>query len=208
MSLQISFILRQCMPGHSSNNGDNTLESRLLSELGQRALPRLRDTEQQRPLLEFHGSRSDERESKPLLRIQDVSQKLEHLIMRRDMPVVGFLDQIRTDIRGALNQAGFKHVTVPGQLALNAPTKPKEPARILNKEIDEWEKFSDWVKFQLLHQERAITPATREHSPSDNDPPGEPPPTPPLTEPISTRYRCTRVETQCPVTMYVSDQEI
>ncbi|KAF4189629.1 hypothetical protein CNMCM7927_007313 [Aspergillus lentulus] len=208
MSLQISFILRQCMPGHSSNNGDNTLESRLLSELGQRALPRLRDTEQQRPLLEFHGSRSDERESKPLLRIQDVSQKLEHLIMRRDMPVVGFLDQIRADIRGALNQAGFKHVTVPGQLALNAPTKPKEPARILNKEIDEWEKFSDWVKFQLLHQERAIAPATREHSPSDNDPPGEPPPTPPLTEPISARYRCTRVETQCPVTIQFPDPNL
>jgi hypothetical protein len=78
----------------------------------------------------------------------------------------------------------------------------------LNKEIDEWEKFSDWVKFQLLHQERAITPARREHPPPDNDPPGEPPPTPPLTEPISTRYRCTRVETQCPVTMYVSGQEI
>jgi hypothetical protein len=202
MSLQISFILRQCMPGHGSNNGDNTLESRLLSELGQRALPRLRETEQRQPLLEFHGARSDRWESKPLLRIQDVSQKLEHLIMRRDMPVVGFLDQIRTDIRGALNQAGFKHVTVPGQLALNAPTKPKEPARILNREIDEWEKFSDWVKFQLLHQERAITPARKQQPPQDPDP-GEPPPTPPLEEPLGARFRCTKVETQCPVTMYV-----
>ncbi|RHZ49190.1 uncharacterized protein CDV56_105824 [Aspergillus thermomutatus] len=206
MSLQISFILRQCMPGHTSNSGDNTLESRLLSELGQRALPRLRDTEQLPSLLDILPSaRSDKRESKPLLRIQNVSQKLDHLIMRRDMPVVGFLDQIRADIRGALNQAGFKHVTVPGQLALNAPTKPKEPARILNKEIDEWEKFSDWVKFQLLHQERAITPARREDSPRENDPPAEPPPTPPLTEPISTRYRCTRVETQSPVLIQFPD---
>ncbi|KAF7155952.1 hypothetical protein CNMCM6106_007864 [Aspergillus hiratsukae] len=207
MSLQISFILRQCMPGHSSNNEDNTLKSRLLSELGQRALPRLRDSEQQPPLLEFPGARSDLRESKPLLRIQDVSQKLEHLIMRRDMPVVGFLDQIRTDIRGALNQAGFKHVTVPGQLALNAPTKPKEPARILNKEIDEWEKFSDWVKFQLLHQERGITPARRKQPPDDPDP-GKPPPTPPMNEPIGVRYRCTKVETQCPVTIHFPDPNL
>ncbi|KAH1636980.1 hypothetical protein KXX39_006921 [Aspergillus fumigatus] len=33
MSLQISFILRQCMPWHTSSSGENTLDSRLLSEL-------------------------------------------------------------------------------------------------------------------------------------------------------------------------------
>ncbi|KAL4802393.1 hypothetical protein BDV18DRAFT_164216 [Aspergillus unguis] len=180
MSVQVSSILRRCMPDGSD---DPTLDVKYLARLQRKHLNLLDpfsslNTVPENDIL----SQSDSQAT--LQRVQDIADRLGYLLRRLDnfgrqptpsperpspmkrvrtsetlgsdttiAPVVDLFNHIGDEIREALDKVGYDHAVVPGQ------QPPFYGTNVLNNVAEDWDQFRDWLQFQIVHQPPGPVPA-------------------------------------------------
>lgn len=180
MSVQVSSILKRCLPDGAPN--DPTPDAKYLARLQRRHLSSLLDPLPGLNAIPEYEVLSQSDSQTALQRIQDITDRLGHLALRLDTigrqmtpsperiqsikrtntsdsigsdttivaPVVDLLNQIGDEVREALDKVGYEHVVIPGQQQPGLHHGGK-PAKALNNAVDDWDQFKDWLQFQLVH---------------------------------------------------------
>ncbi|KAL3455768.1 hypothetical protein BJX64DRAFT_297305 [Aspergillus heterothallicus] len=179
MSVQVSTILRRCVPDDAD---DLALDTKYLARLQRRNLPTLLEPLPGLNSIPEYDVLSESDTQVALHRIKDITDRLGHLASRLDTigrqptpsperhylkrsqtsdsigsdttvgaPVVDLLNHIGDEVRDALSKVGYEHALVPGQNKPNPHHGPVSSSRALNDAAEDWEQFRDWLQFQVVH---------------------------------------------------------
>ncbi|KAL3487004.1 hypothetical protein BJX62DRAFT_246264 [Aspergillus germanicus] len=213
MSVQVSTILRRCLPS-DSNPDDAALDVKYLTRLQRRHLPTLLD-----PLPGLNAIMEDEVLSQSetqaaLHRIKDITDRLGHLAARLDTigrqptpsperrplqhtqtsesigsdttiasPVVDLLNQLSDEVRDALGKVGYEYTLVPTHHRSSVHHRTGLASRALNDAAEDWDQFRDWLQFQVVHS-LEVQPGTEDPLLETWRRPSPEPQHPPTTPPL------------------------
>ncbi|KAL6232116.1 hypothetical protein BDW75DRAFT_243275 [Aspergillus navahoensis] len=179
MSVQVSSILRRCLPAGAAD----ALDVKYLARL-QRRHPTLLDPTPGLNAIPEDDTLAHANSKAALQRIHEITDRLEHLAVRLDTigrkptpsperidpprrthtsdsvssdltvvaPVVDLLNHIGDEVREALDKVGYEPVVVPSQQqSTGFNQEPGRSSKVLNDAAEDWDQFRDWLQFRLLH---------------------------------------------------------
>ncbi|KAL4733092.1 hypothetical protein BDV11DRAFT_176023 [Aspergillus similis] len=178
MSVQVSSILRRCIPDGTAD----ALDVKYLARL-QRRHPTLLDPTPGLNAIPEDDTLTQSDGKAALQRIHEITDRLEHLALRLDTigrkptpsperigpprrthtsdsvgsdttvvaPVIDLLNHIGDEVREALDKVGYEPVVVPSQQQSAFNHEPGRSTKVLNDAAEDWDQFRDWVQFRLLH---------------------------------------------------------
>ncbi|KAL3439131.1 hypothetical protein BDV09DRAFT_191347 [Aspergillus tetrazonus] len=178
MSVQVSSILRRCVPEGTAD----ALDVKYLARL-QRRHPTLLDPTPGLNAIPEDDTLAQSDGKAALQRIHEITDRLEHLALRLDTisrkptpsperidpprstrtsdsvgsdvtvvaPVIDMLNHIGDEVREALDRVGYEPLVVPSQQKSAFNHEPGRSTKVLNDAAEDWDQFRDWVQFRLLH---------------------------------------------------------
>ncbi|KAL5002008.1 hypothetical protein BDV10DRAFT_181703 [Aspergillus recurvatus] len=178
MSVQVSSILRRCLPDGAAD----ALDVKYLARL-QRRHPTLLDPTPGLNAIPEDETLAQSDSKAALQRIHEITDRLEHLALRLDTigrkptpsperigrprrthtgdsissdttvvaPVVDLLNHIGDEVREALDKVGYEPVVVPSQQQSGLNHDGERSTKVLNDAAEDWDQFRDWLQFRLLH---------------------------------------------------------
>ncbi|KAL2825524.1 hypothetical protein BJY01DRAFT_256258 [Aspergillus pseudoustus] len=180
MSVQVSTILRRCVPDDISDA--SSLDIKYHARLQRRHLPSMSEPSPGLNAIPEDDELSESQTHAALHRIKDITDRLNQLAPRLDNigrtttpsperrhlqrshtsdsigsdttvggPIVDLLDDIGDEVRDALYKAGYDHALVPGQHKPSHYLGPTYSSKTLNDAAEDWEQFRDWLQFQVVH---------------------------------------------------------
>ncbi|KAL4985944.1 hypothetical protein BDW68DRAFT_198353 [Aspergillus falconensis] len=179
MSVQVSSILRSCVPDGAAD----ALDVKYLARL-QRRHPTLLDPTPGLNAIPEDDTLAQSDSKAALQRIHEITDRLEHLALRLDTigrkptpsperidpsrrthtgdsvdsditvvaPVIDLLNHIGDEVRKALDKVGYGPVVVPSQQqSIGFNQEPERSSKVLSDAAEDWDQFRDWLQFRLLH---------------------------------------------------------